>query len=236
MKHSVAVLSLVLFGCATGHQARNVIALSDFLGEHRSQMQPGKPGEEPLLVYRDPHQVQWSQYHEILLEPISLWIDPNRQMSSDDQRDLQNLVDSFHATLQRKLASDYTLVDRDGPGVMRMQIAITDGRRGATQLKVASIAVPYWIGASLFWRFATGKPPFVGEASVEYKITDAGTSELLTAGADRRVGADTLISRGAVNKEYLNSWGDVKYILEYWTDDFVYRMCLLRGGAECAKP
>ena len=182
-----------------------------------------------MLVYRNA-KTEWTHYKSIELAPIAIWADPERKLSAVDHDDLQKLVDSFTVTLYNKLATSYNMVDRPGPGVMRVEIAITDGQRGATQLKVATIAVPYWIGASLLWRFATGKPPFVGEASIEYKFTDAETGELLFAGADRRVGADTLLSNGEWNREYLNSWGDVKYSLEYWSNDTVQRLRALRGA------
>jgi hypothetical protein len=54
---------------------------------------------------------------------------------------------------------------------------------------------------------------------------------LLAAGADRRVGGTNLF-----DKEVFNSWGDVKNSLEFWADASVYRLCVLRGGANCVKP
>lgn len=223
----------LLAGCVTGSQARSV-KTSAFLGDARPLLHAGQPGD-PLLVYRNPN-AQWTRYKSIELDSVGIWSDPSRNLTAEERDDLQKLVDSFTVTLYKKLSTSYAMVDHGGPGVMRMQIAITDGQRGATQLKVATIAVPYWIGASLLWRFATGKPPFVGEASIEYKFTDGETGELLAAGADRRVGADTLVASGGLNRDYFNSWGDVKYSLEYWAADTVYRLCMLRGDTSCVKP
>jgi Protein of unknown function (DUF3313) len=224
----------VLAGCATGSQARKTEA-SGFLGEYKSLLQPGKPGEEELLVYKNP-ETNWAGYKKILLEPVTIWTDPKWKLSSEERKDLQKLVDSFQATLQKKLSADYELVDQAGTGVLRVQVALTGGKKAIMILKVASKGVPYGSGASYLWTFITGKPPFVGEASIEFMVKDGETDKLLAAGADRRVGADTIVAGKTVNTQYLNSWGDVKYSLDYWSDEVVYRLCVLREGTNCVAP
>jgi hypothetical protein len=223
-----------LAGCATGSQARKTEA-SGFLGENRALLKPGRPGEEELLVYKSP-ETTWTDYRKIVLEPVTIWTDPKWKLSDDERKDLQKLVDSFQVSLQKKLAADYELVDQTGPGVMRVQIALTGGKKAITILKVASKGVPYGSAPSYLWTFITGKPPFVGEASIEFMVKDGETDRLLAAGADRRVGADTIVAGKGVNTEYLNSWGDVKHSLDYWTDDVVYRLCVLREGTNCVAP
>jgi hypothetical protein len=223
-----------LAGCATGSQARKTEA-SGFLGPYRPLLKPGKPGEEELLIYKAPD-ANWSSYHKIYLDPVTIWTDPSWKISEDDLKDLQKLVDSFQVTLQEKLSKDYELVDHPAPGVMRVQIALTGGKKAITVLKVAWKGVPYGTAPSLLWTFVTGKPPFVGEASIEFMVKDGETERLLAAGSDRRIGADTVIAGKGVNTQYLNSWGDVKYSLDYWTDDVVYRLCVLRSGTNCVAP
>lgn len=223
-----------LAGCATGSQARKT-EVSGFLGESGSLLHPGKPGEEELLVYKDP-EANWADYKKILLEQVTIWSNPKWNPSSDQRKDLQKLVDSFQVTLQKKLAADYEMVDQTQPGVMRVQIALTGGKKAITILKVASKGVPYGSGGSYLWTFITGKPPFVGEASIEFMVKDGETDKLLAAGADRRVGADTVVAGKGINAEYLNSWGDVKHSLDYWADDVVYRLCVLRTAANCVAP
>ena len=223
-----------LVGCATGSQARSMQP-SGFLGEYRPMLQPGKAGEEDLLIYRSPN-TNWAAYTKVHLEPVEIWSDPNWKLSKEDRKDLQKLVQSFQDTLTKKLAADYEIVEHAGPGAIRMQVAITNGQRADMILKVVSKGVPYGSGASFLWTFITGKPPFVGEASIETIIKDGPSGDLLWASADRRVGADTIVAGSSVNTSYLDSWGDVKYSLDYWSDDAVYRLCSLRGGMNCVKP
>jgi hypothetical protein len=67
-------------------------------------------------------------------------------------------------------------------------------------------------------------------------VKDGATDKLLAAGADRRVGADTVVAGKSPNLQYLSSWGDVKYSLDYWSDEVVYRLCVLRSGTNCVAP
>jgi hypothetical protein len=223
-----------LAGCATSSQARKVVP-SGFLGDYRPLLKPGKSGEEELLIYKN-SDAKWADYKKVLLEPVTIWSDPKWKLSNDQYKDLQRLVDSFQATLRQKLAGDYEMADQGGPGVLHIQVALTGGKQADTILKVASIGVPYGSAGKYLWTFITGKPPFVGEASIEFMVKDAETGDLLAAGADRRVGADTIVAGKAVNSEYLSSWGDVKHSLDFWTDEVVYRLCVLRSGTNCVKP
>jgi hypothetical protein len=95
---------------------------------------------------------------------------------------------------------------------------------------VAKLVAQYAGFADLLWTFATGKPAFAGEVSLEYMIRDSTTGTLLAAGADKRVGGNQL---GAAT---FTNWGDVQNILTYWSDLTVYRLCVDRVEADCEKP
>lgn len=76
----------------------------------------------------------------------------------------------------------------------------------------------------------TGKPSFVGEASIESRIRDAQTGEVLGAAVDRRVGGKTL------DAESFNSWGDVYEALAFWAKQARFRLCRERGEETCVPP
>jgi len=77
----------------------------------------------------------------------------------------------------------------------------------------------------------SGKPLFVGEATIEGKVTDALTGELLGAAVDRRVGGK------GPSEEKLTSWGDVEHALQYWAKNSRYRLCMARGEkTQCQPP
>ena len=223
-----AATILLLAGCVTSRQARNVKP-SGFLGASASLLEKGKQGEETLLVYHK-HDTNWASYDKVLLDPITIWSEKASTLPADQLADYQKVVDSFHLTLRDKLAKSYGMVDAPAPGALRIQTAIINGAQANTPLKVAKTIAPYAGFADLLWTFVTGKPAFAGEVSLEYMIKDSQSGELLAAGADRRVGGNQ------VGASTFTTWGDVQNILIYWSDLTVYRLCVDRAGPDCRRP
>jgi hypothetical protein len=225
---AAAVAILMLTGCVTSRQARDVKP-GGFLGNSASLLVQGEKGEETLLVYHKPG-TDWRSYQNVLLDPVAMWSDKPSTLPPEQLADYQKLVDNFQVALADKLARDYRMVDAPGPRALRIQTAIVNGAQANNTLKVAKVIAPYAGFADLLWTFATGKPAFTGEVSLEYMIRDSQTDELLAAGADRRVGGNQL---GAST---FTTWGDVKNILTYWSDLAIYRLCVDRAAADCRKP
>jgi hypothetical protein len=223
------VVCIAVSGCATSSRAKGVKP-TDFLGDSAKLLKKGTKSDF-LLVYRNPN-VSLISYDKVILEPVKLWAPKgtSTKLPPDQLADLQRLVDSFDQTLREKLAKDYTMVDAPAPGAMRIEVAIVNGQKAITTLKVAKTIAPYAGYADTVWAFATGKPAFAGEASLEFMIHDTQTGELLVAGADRRVGGNQL------GKATVKDWGDVQNILTYWSDEAVYALCVDRNAQNCVKP
>lgn len=219
---------LALTGCVTSKQARTVTP-GGFLGASSALLEKGEKGEEALLIYRRSG-TDWRSYNKVILDPIAMWSEKPSTLPAAQQADYQKLVDSFQRTLAGKLAKSYTIVETAEPGTLRIQAAIINGAQANNTLKVAKTIAPYAGFADLLWTFATGKPAFAGEVSLEYMIRDSMSEELLTAGADRRVGGNQL------GRSTFTTWGDVQNILTYWSDLTVYRLCVDRAANDCRKP
>ena len=222
----VAVL-VMLASCTTTNQAKSV-KTNAFLGDSAALLKKGGKNDA-LLVYRKKG-TDWKSYHAIILDPITIWGVESSTLSKDQLADFQKLVDQFNAMLEAKLSKDYTMTDTPSAGTMRIQIAIMDGQKANGPLKTAMTVAPYIGTADAIWTFATGKPVFAGEVSIEYMVKDSESQDVLAAGADRRVGGNQ------VGTTSLNNWNDVQNILIYWSDDAVYRLCLDRGASNCTAP
>jgi len=223
----VVAALVALSGCVSTSQARSVKP-SGFLGDSAALLKKGGK-DDSLLVYRR-KDTDWKAYHAILLDPITIWGAESSTLPKDQLADFQKLVDEFYAMLKEKLSKDYTITDTPSAGTMRMQIAIIDGERANAPLKVAKTIAPYAGYADTLWTFATGKPAFAGEVSIEYMVRDSESQDLLAAGADRRVGGNQ------IGKATTSSWGDVQNSLIYWSDEAGYRLCLDRGETHCTEP
>lgn len=222
-----ALVFIALSGCVSTYRARNVKP-SGFLGQSATLLEKGGK-DDVLLVYRRKN-TDWASYDKILLDPVTIWGVESSTLPPDQLADYQSLVDDFYRTLKDKLSRDYGMIDAPVAGAMRLQIAIIDGRQANAPLKIAKTVAPFAGYADTLWTFVTGKPAFSGEVSIEYMIKDSQSEELLSAGADRRVGGNQL------GKSTLSNWGDVENILVYWSDEVTYLLCVDRGVKDCPKP
>jgi hypothetical protein len=221
--------ALLLTGCVTSRQARTVKPTA-FLDSSASLLTKSSGKDDSLLVYRKAG-IDWPSYDKVVVDPVAIWTTPrSATLTAEELGDYQRVIDSFELTLRASLAKSYLLVDAPQTHTLRMQVAIVDGAAANTPLKVVKTVAPYANVADFLWTFATGKPAFAGEVSLEYMIRDAESDELLAAGADRRVGGNQL---GAAT---VTKWGDVRNILTYWSELAAYRLCLDRVATDCQRP
>lgn len=222
------VLAGLAGGCAATIQARDVQP-SGFLDEHRALLQPG-PEDGMLRAYIN-SSAQWDTYNNIILEPVTIWDGFSLTLDHEQRYELKRMADSFYKRLYLKLAKDYDMVEEPTAGTIRIRMAITHAEKSWTAPAFLSKLIIQLQAVNTLWSLASGKPAFAGEITVELKMYDAQTGEVLVAGADRRVGGQKLFDR-----EIFNSWGDAKNSLEFWVDHSAYRLCVLRGGTTCVGP
>lgn len=224
-------LTILLAACAPTKQARSV-ETTGFLGTLYPLMHEGSDGEA-LLVYRNPKlaTIPRGTYKKIWLDHVEVWGPPTE--NADKQKDAQHAADLLYSLVYQSLSKDYEMVTAPEPGTLHVQAAITKTDKAMVILRaVSTIPAPMnaFAVASLLKNVGTGKPLFVGEVSVEMKISDAQTGEILAATADDRVGKKRL------DADSFDSWDDVHRALEYWAKLFRYRLCHQRGGNNCVAP
>jgi hypothetical protein len=89
--------------------------------------------------------------------------------------------------------------------------------------------MPIGIGLSAVKYAVTGKPSGVGEITMEMKITDATSGQLLGAALDRRVG-------GKTPSGIVDTWYNADEALKYWSKRLAYVLCNMRIGNNCVSP
>ena len=228
---AMPLVVVLIIGCAPTKQARSVDT-TGFLGNLYGEMRKGEEGEA-LLVYRNPKiaSIPRGTYKKMMLDHVQVWGPPTRD--PDRQRDAQRAADLLYALAHQSLQKDYELVTEPGPGTLRVQAAITNADPTNVILRaVSTIPAPMNVlaVASLLKNAGTGKPLFVGEVSLEAKISDAQTGDILAASVDRRVGKKRL------DADSFDSWDDINKALEYWAELARYRLCQQRGDHGCIAP
>jgi hypothetical protein len=224
----VIALLGVAEGCSSTFQAKQVQP-SEFLKPHQEKLAMASEGDH-LRAYKNPN-ADWARYHKIVLKPVVIWDGFSAQLDADQREDLQRLADSFYDKLYVKLSKDYELIERSSTDAMLIQVAITHAEKSWVAPAFLSKASLELQVLNTVWTWFSGKPVFAGEITFEFTVQDSQTSELLVAGADRRVGG-----QNPFDKELFNSWGDAKNSLEFWSDLSAYQFCVLRKAAGCVQP
>ncbi|WHZ13932.1 MAG: hypothetical protein OJF52_000767 [Nitrospira sp.] len=227
----LATLIMPLSACSPTKQARSV-ETSGFLGTLYPMMHKGDE-DEALLIYRNPKvaTIPRGTYKKMLLDRAQVWGEPTTD--ADRQEKAQKVADLLYSLAYQSLAQDYEMVSEPGPNTLHVQAAITRADRAYVVLRaISTIPAPMNVlaVASLIKNLGTGKPLFVGEVSVEVKVSDAQTGEILGASVDRRVGKKRL------DADSFDSWDDVHKALAYWAEKTRYRLCKERQASNCAAP
>lgn len=198
-------------------------AVSGFFGSSHLLLQPGQKGQAAMVYIN--HEVQWSQYNKILLQPVQFWDSENSSVSPSDQ---QMLTAYFYNQLKQDLEKHFTLVDQGGPGVMSLEVALVSANAATPGLRSVSVIVPQARILNGVQSLATGSYAFVGSAEGEMKVVDSTNGQFLAGAIDKRSGGMALSSAAQWQ------WGDAQNAMNYWSQkmaDRIYQQTSGAGGA-----
>jgi hypothetical protein len=101
----------------------------------------------------------WRQYTKIIVDPVTFWGGDTTKVSTAER---QALTDHFFQVLRQRLGQKFQLVDEPGPGVMRLQVALTDAEAATPGLRTISTIVPQARALNTLKFAATGTYAFIG--------------------------------------------------------------------------
>ncbi|HTY17736.1 MAG TPA: DUF3313 domain-containing protein [Myxococcota bacterium] len=192
--------------------------VTGFLGTTYDKLQPGDEGQAALRYVAS--DVDWKQYKALLLEPVQFWAGDDSKVEPETQ---QMLTTYFYNAIKADLTKHhFKLVDLPGPGVIRVQIAITDVTTAVPVLRTVSVIVPQARILNQAQSLISGKYAFSGSAEVALKATDSQTGQILAAAIDRRAGG------GSVTQAAQWQWGDAKAAMDFWAERFTQRLAELQ--------
>jgi len=171
-KVSVIILAMILGACASSN---NVPESSGFLRDYSSLAETKNAEGRTIRAWVSPTLTP-ANYNAVLLDPLVFYPEPrpNEQVSAET---LQQILAYSNDTLKRSLSERFRVVDRAGPGVLRIRGAFTGIASQGEGLKPYQY-VPLAFVASMALRTATGTPEraFI---VIEVEGTDSVTGELL---------------------------------------------------------
>lgn len=167
--------------------------------------------------------VQWTRYKQVMISPVTFWGGYTTKVSAADQ---QTLVSYFNQQLQEQFGKQFQIVQQAGPGVMKIDVAMTDAETATPVLRSVSMIIPQAHLLSNLKYLATGTFPFVGGAQAEIRITDSVTGKTLAEGLDKRIGG------GSVKSGFQWQWGDAENAINTWSEMLAKRLAAWTSGAE----
>ena len=194
---------------------------------------------EGSYIYRYPGK-DAAKYNRIIIDPIQIHFTkdadgkPTREMDPDD---LKALTDYFREALVKAFGDEYPVVDKPGPDVIRLRIAITNLVANKPIASVVTLAVPFlWLadaGTGVV-EGETGSTMFVGEASIEMEVMDSESNKQLAAFIETKVAKKYNWTEGVEEgvTDYLRAyttWAYTKEAMNKWAKMLRVRMDAVHG-------
>lgn len=225
---------------------------SGFLSDY-ARLKPN-PQAGGIECWRDPR-LDAARFDKVLVSRIVVSLAPPKSDKEGEQKtvdpsDLKTLTDYFHDSLVKALKPQMQVVDKAGPGVVVIRIALTDLVPTTVSDSVAGTLIPYAFIAEAGSGVATGRPagstPYMGETGIEMQFRDGASGAILAECRDTQIGrkyaAD--VNAGAVGTAqtwasgYMNSfqaWSYAKNAFDKWSMLVAKRFAELRGVTPQAK-
>ena len=217
---------------------------SGFLSDY-ARLKP-TPWGDGIECWRSPN-LDAKSFDKVMVSRIVVSLAPSTDKNAEqmiDHSDLKTLTDYFHNALDKALKPQMKIVDKAGPGVVVIRIALTDLVPTKVTDSLAGTLIPYAFIAEAGSGVATGRPagstPYMGETGMEMQFRDGATGAILGECRDTQIGrkyaAD--VNAGAVGAAqtwaggYLNSfqaWSYAKNAFDKWSTLVAKRFAELRG-------
>jgi hypothetical protein len=231
-----------LLGSGTGVTASDPtrVTQSGFLSDY-GRLKPVS-WAEGIQCWRKPG-LDAKKYDKVLIARMTVSLKAGQQ-EAIDPTDLKTLTDYFHNSMAKALKPQMKVVDKAGPGVLGIRIALTNLVPTSVGRSVTGTLVPYGFVAEAGSGVATGRPagstPYLGETGMEMQFVDGASGTVVAECRDTEIGrkyaAD--LDAGATGAAqtwasgYLNSfqsWSYAKNAFDKWSALTAQRLAALRG-------
>ena len=198
----IALVSIIVFcGCSA-----NKPVITGFLSDYSKL----KAQSNTSYRYLAPGN-KLGQYSKFMIDPVvtHFYTGSSAKKSQLSEKDLSELKNYMHDALVKAIQDRYGVVNRPGPGVARMRIAITDLKKSG----IVQNALP--IGKLA----GTG----LGGASLEAELIDSQSGEQLGSIVESQLGE-------RLSLDGYSTWGDARGIMDRWAKRFRTRLDEMHGS------
>ena len=207
---ALAAASALVAGCASNTPTKQ--DYSGYLGNYQDLKEVEGPHGEKFLRYSNPR-LNPANYSAVIIEKVEFYPrpEPTAQLS-------QETIDQIGAyltdTLRQKIGEKVQVVDRPGPGVARLKVAITGVAGEKEGLKPYQI-IPVAFVVTMASRGVSGTPE-EAKLVVEARATDSVSGETLIKVV--RVGTGEGLKKNAAGEREI-SLESVKPLIDRWAEE-----------------
>jgi hypothetical protein len=158
-------------------------------------------------------------YHKVMLDPVEVWVSPTSEYKGASPDALKGIADRFTSSFKKALQPGYQLVDKPGPGVLHIRLAVTGLNLVKPDFKPRNVLPVVFV-----LRAATGA---INAQDVVL------TAEMEVRGPDDKVVAAALATgTGETVKQNQDvTWQDVQGITDNWAKGLRRQLDQARGVA-----
>ncbi|MFA7292860.1 MAG: DUF3313 domain-containing protein [Rhodocyclaceae bacterium] len=221
----IALTVALLAGCAAGGGTQGGSAgavapqFSGFLADY-SKLKP-VDGVDGTLRYIDTS-LNLRPYTKVMIDPVQIFTNPNPEYKGLQPDALKRMSDAFQSAFLGALVGGYQVVNKPGPDVMRVRLAIT----GILPTRPDLGATDFIPIKALFnvARSAAGEAPQVAEISAEIEVLDPN-GKVIGAAVSTRKGDKTVAQGEKI------TWKDLQAIVDVWAKNMRQHLDQARGYA-----
>ena len=240
----VIILALVLLnGCASSTTSVSGSAQKQNMTLSKPELLMPLEGDDFAKSWRA-QDVDWKIYDKIFIDRIQVFVKEDSTDKAIDPTDLKMLIDYFYEALVRNIEPTTKIVDKTGPGVLVVKIAITDLMPTDYKMSLLGTLTPYAFVAEAASGPASGRPagstPYLGECGIEAEFVDGSSGETIAEYTDTEIGkkynVDTSKDTADATQKWVNgyldsftSWNYAMAAFDQWAELLRIRFDEVRG-------
>jgi hypothetical protein len=187
---------------------------SGFLKDYSQLKEEKDADNEPVMRFINP-KLTSGEYDKVMIDPVIFFPVP-RPDENVDSATLSQIKDYFDKDLRQKIGEQAVIVDKAGPGVARMRIAITAVKAEDAALKPYQYIPFAFIAHSI--KKAAGDSAKDADLYAEMEIVDSQSGERLGAVVKKGIGTEVKkMEEGAEKGEKKLVLDNVKPVLDNWS-------------------
>jgi hypothetical protein len=159
-------------------------------------------------------------YQQVRLDPVEVWVSPTSQYKGASPDVLKRMADSFTSAFRNALQPGYQLVDKQGPGVLHIRLAITGVNLVKPDLKPTDV-----LPIVFLFRAASGATEDKNVVLTgEMQVLDP-TNNVVAAAVSNGTSDKTIAQKQDI------TWKDLQSITDNWAKGLRRRLDEARGVA-----